>query len=77
MLHPSVEMNDLFSATFKTLVFGLIIGLVRSFQGMRTSGGTESVGRSVTSSVVISSLFVILTDVVLVKLFIAIFGGEG
>ena len=41
---------------------------------MRTKGGTESVGRSATSSVVLSSLFVILADVLLVKLILVIYG---
>ena len=54
-------------------MFGLIIGLVACFQGMRTQGGTEGVGRTATSSVVLSSLFVILADVVLVKLIVMFF----
>jgi phospholipid/cholesterol/gamma-HCH transport system permease protein len=65
--------NDFLPSTFKTAVFGLIIGLVACFQGMRTRGGTEGVGRTATSSVVLSSLFVILADVVLVKLIVMFF----
>ena len=65
--------NDLLPPTFKTAVFGLIIGLVACFQGMRTRGGAVGVGRAATSSVVLSSLFVILADVVLVKVIIAFF----
>ena len=64
--------NDFLPPTFKTAVFGLIIGLIACFQGMRTRGGAEGVGRAATSSVVLSSLLVILADVVLVK-FITIF----
>jgi phospholipid/cholesterol/gamma-HCH transport system permease protein len=64
--------NDLLPPTFKTAVFGLIIGLISCFQGMRTHGGAAGVGRAATSSVVLSSLFVILADVVLVK-FLTIF----
>ena len=60
--------SDFLPPTFKTTIFGLIIGLVSCFQGMRTRGGTEGVGRSATSSVVLSSLFIILADVVLVRL---------
>jgi phospholipid/cholesterol/gamma-HCH transport system permease protein len=67
------DFNDLLPPTFKTAVFGLIIGLVACFQGMRTKGGAEGVGRAATSSVVLSSLFVILADVVLVKLIIIFF----
>lgn len=59
--------------TLKTAFFGLIIGLVACFQGMRTKGGAAGVGRAATNSVVLSSLFVILADVVLVKLILILF----
>lgn len=64
--------KDLLPPTFKTCVFGLIIGSVASFQGMRARGGAEGVGSSATTSVVLSSLFVILADVILVKLILLI-----
>jgi phospholipid/cholesterol/gamma-HCH transport system permease protein len=64
----NATFNDFLPPTFKTAVFGLIIGLVACFQGMRTEGGTEGVGRSVTTAVVLSSLFIILADVLLVRL---------
>ena len=59
--------------TFKTSVYGLIIGLIACFQGMRTRGGAEGVGRAATNSVVLASLFVILADVVLVKFILVVF----
>ena len=65
--------NDFLPPTFKTAVFGLIIGLIACFQGMRTRGGAAGVGRAATSSVVLSSLFVILADVVLVKIILIFF----
>ena len=67
------DFNDFLPPTFKTAVFGLIIGTVACFQGMRTKGGAAGVGRAATSSVVLSSLFVILADVVLVKIIIIFF----
>jgi phospholipid/cholesterol/gamma-HCH transport system permease protein len=69
-LHRGLQgaaLSDFLPPTFKTAIFGLIIGLVACFQGMRTSGGTAGVGRSATSSVVLSSLFIILADVILVR----------
>ena len=60
--------NDFLPPTFKTAVFGLIIGVVACFQGMRARDGTEGVERAATSSVVLSSLFIILADVLLVRL---------
>jgi phospholipid/cholesterol/gamma-HCH transport system permease protein len=69
----NMEFSDFIPPTLKTAVFGLIIGVISSFQGMNTTGGTEGVGRSATRAVVLSSLFVILADVVLVKLTLALF----
>jgi phospholipid/cholesterol/gamma-HCH transport system permease protein len=63
-----IAFSDFLPPTFKTAIYGLIIGIVSCFQGMRTEGGTEGVGRSTTSAVVLSSLFLILADVVLVRL---------
>jgi phospholipid/cholesterol/gamma-HCH transport system permease protein len=59
--------------TFKTMVYGLIIGLTSSFTGMNTRGGAEGVGRAATNSVVLGSLFLILADVVLVKFILVVF----
>lgn len=69
-----VLFRDFIPPTLKTVVFGFIIGIVACFQGMNTTGGTAGVGRSATSSVVLSSLFVILADVALVRLIQAIYG---
>jgi phospholipid/cholesterol/gamma-HCH transport system permease protein len=68
-----VTFSDFLPPTLKTAVFGMIIGVVSCFQGMRTKGGTEGVGRSATSSVVLSSLFIIVADVVLVRLILVFF----
>src|SRR6202521_1228547 len=67
------SFNDFLAPTFRTSVFGLIIGMIACFQGMRTQGGTAGVGLSATSSVVLSSLFVILADVILVKFILVFF----
>ncbi len=65
--------NEFLPPTFKTCVYGLIIGLVACFQGMRTRGGAAGVGRAATNSVVLASLFLILADVVLVKFILVVF----
>ena len=70
----NMEFTDYIPPIVKTAVFGLTIGIVSCFQGIRTKGGTEGVGRSATSSVVISSLFVILADVILVRLILTVWG---
>ena len=70
----SILFSDFLPPVAKTAVYGFIIGAVSCFQGMRTKGGTEGVGKAATSSVVLSSLFVILADVLLVRLIITVWG---
>ena len=42
----NLQFSDFIPPTFKTAVFGLIIGAVACFQGMRTKGGAAGVGRA-------------------------------
>jgi phospholipid/cholesterol/gamma-HCH transport system permease protein len=62
-----VEWANFIPPTLKTGVFGLIIGTVSGFFGYTTDEGSEGVQRAATNSVVLSSLLIILTDVILVK----------
>lgn len=66
-------LADLLPSTIKTVIFGFIIGVIGCYQGMNARGGTAGVGRASTSAVVLASLFVILADVVLVRLIITLF----
>jgi phospholipid/cholesterol/gamma-HCH transport system permease protein len=69
----NVTFNDFLPPTLKTIIFGLLIGVVACFQGMHATGGTEGVERAATSSVVLASLFIILADVLLVHLILVFF----
>ena len=46
--------KDFLPPTFKTSVYGLIIGSIACFTGMRAKGGAEGVGSAATTSVVLS-----------------------
>lgn len=63
-----MDFSDYIPPISKTLVFGLIIGLVSCFIGYNASGGATGVGRASTRGVVFSSMLIILSDVILVKL---------
>jgi len=69
----SIEFSDFVPSTFKTMVFGFIIGTVSSYLGVNTTGGTEGVGRTATRSVVLSSILLITTNVLLVRLIFFLF----
>jgi phospholipid/cholesterol/gamma-HCH transport system permease protein len=68
-----LTFDDFIPPTLKTAIYGAIIGTVGCFQGMNVKGGTEGVGRAATSAVVLSSLFIILADVILVRLILVFF----
>jgi phospholipid/cholesterol/gamma-HCH transport system permease protein len=59
--------SNFIAPTVKTTIFGFIIGSVSSYFGYTTNEGAQGVGRAATSSVVVSSLLIILADVILVK----------
>ena len=63
-----ITYSDIIPATLKTIVFGFLIAVVSSYLGFTTSRGTEGVGEASTRSVVMSSMLIILSDVVLVKI---------
>jgi phospholipid/cholesterol/gamma-HCH transport system permease protein len=68
-----VMFRDFLPPTLKTVIFGLLIGVIACFQGMRATGGTEGVERAATTSVVLASLFIIVADVLLVRLILVFF----
>ena len=59
--------SNFIAPTVKTTVFGFIIGTVSSFFGYTTNEGAHGVGKAATNSVVVSSLLIILADVILIK----------
>ncbi len=63
-----LDLGDISAGLIKTFFFGFIVGIVGAFQGYTTEGGTVGVGRSTTTSVVISSLLILLVDMILVKI---------
>lgn len=63
-----IGYSDLIPTTLKTIVFGYLIAVVASYLGFTTRRGTEGVGEASTRSVVLSSILIILSDVLLVKI---------
>jgi phospholipid/cholesterol/gamma-HCH transport system permease protein len=69
----AVHYNDLASGIGKTFFFGFSIALIACFNGLRTSGGADGVGRATTQTVVTSSITVLIMDFFLTKLFLFFF----
>ncbi len=63
-----VDFMDLFPAVIKSFFFGAVIGLVGCYKGYNAGRGTESVGVAANSAVVLSSLLVIIVDMIAVQI---------
>jgi phospholipid/cholesterol/gamma-HCH transport system permease protein len=72
-----IGLSDYIPATLKTMVFGFIIATVSSYLGFTTDSGTEGVGRASTRSVVLSSMLIIVSNVILVRLIFFAFPEAG
>ncbi len=71
----SLEFTDLIPGILKTFIFGFIVGAVGAYKGYTAENGTVGVGKASTSSVVMASLLILLTDTVLVKITVWIWPG--
>jgi len=64
----SINFMDFLPALIKSFVFGAVIGIVGCYKGYTAGRGTESVGIAANNAVVISSLMVIVVDMVAVQI---------
>ncbi len=66
-IFQDLNFSDILPATIKTIFFGFAVGLVGCYKGYYSSKGTEGVGKSANSAVVVSSFFVFLLDLIAVQ----------
>lgn len=62
-----LRFQDMVPALLKTTVFGYLVGTTGCYFGMTARGGTEGVGRAATLGVVRSTLLVLASNVLLVR----------
>jgi len=60
--------GDVLPSVIKTFFFGFAIGIIGCYKGFNSSKGTEGVGQSANSAVVISSLLVFILDLLAVQI---------
>jgi phospholipid/cholesterol/gamma-HCH transport system permease protein len=68
----TVRYNDIASGVGKTFFFGFFIALIACYNGLRTTGGADGVGRATTATVVTGAISVLVMDFFLTKLFMMI-----
>lgn len=62
--------DDVLQGLLKPLIFGLTLSLIGCFYGLRTTGGTQGVGRATTQAMVASAVFILILDVMITKIFV-------
>ena len=67
-VYDALSFGDMVPALLKTFFFGFAIGLIGCYKGYNTQKGTEGVGRSANSAVVVASLLVFIIDLIAVQL---------
>ena len=67
-----LQSGDFLKGISKAFVFGSIIALIGSYQGLSTRGGAAGVGRATTSAVVIAIVLIFIANFALSYL---LFGG--
>ena len=69
----SLRYPDILQGLVKPLFSGFIIASIGCFYGMRTTGGTEGVGRSTIQAVVTSSVLIIVVDTLVTQVMLSLF----
>jgi phospholipid/cholesterol/gamma-HCH transport system permease protein len=63
--------NDVGQGLLKPFVFSFAISLIGCFYGLRTSGGTQGVGRATTQAMVVASVSIFILDLFISKIFVS------
>jgi len=66
----ALDWSDVTQGLLKPLIFAIVISLIGCFYGLRTTGGTQGVGRATTQAVVMATVLVFVLDLLITKIFV-------
>jgi phospholipid/cholesterol/gamma-HCH transport system permease protein len=64
----ALSFGDILPSLVKTFFFGFAIGIIGCYKGYNSKKGTEGVGRSATTAVIVASLLVFVIDLIAVQI---------
>lgn len=64
----NLSFTDVIPAFVKTFFFGFAVGIIGCYKGYYSSKGTEGVGRSANTAVVVSSVMIFVLDLIAVQI---------
>ena len=71
----SLVFRDIVAGTVKSVLFGMLVGLIACYKGLAVRGGAAGVGNSTTGSVVQSIVAVLGFDTLINVILVALFEG--
>lgn len=66
----ALDWRDVGQGLLKPFVFAIVIAMIGCYYGLRTTGGTQGVGRSTTQAVVAATVLIFILDLLITKIFI-------
>jgi len=69
-LFEQAKPLDFYTGFIKSMVFGLLIGLIACTNGLRVTGGAAGVGRATTNTVVQAIVAIVVADLIFTYLFV-------
>ena len=60
--------NDVMGSVLKSLVFGVLVGLISTYRGYTAEPNAEGVSQATTSTVVVASVFTLILDYIITAL---------
>ena len=72
--YESIRLVDFLSGLIKTFFFSVIIGIICCYKGFQTKGGSTGVGRYTTEAVALCMILVIVSNFILTKIILNIWG---
>jgi phospholipid/cholesterol/gamma-HCH transport system permease protein len=67
----ALDGSDITQGLLKPFLFAIVIALIGCFYGLRTTGGTQGVGRATTQAMVMATVLVFVIDLVVTKIFVS------
>ncbi len=68
--YQALAYNDIVQGLLKPLIFAFVLSLVGCFYGLRTTGGTQGVGRATTQAVVVAIVWIFVLTALITRVFV-------